>query len=187
MALGMSLKRHHESVAVDDAGRGREQRANAPDGRFELHCLRCRQLNQIINAVAGGRLLDFAKARELLIVGRDDEFFAARIINAIFLAEPVELMLAINAEVRPQAVLGIVDAGVNDLAVARTRLRTDQIMALGDDHLLARHGEGPGNGKTDHAGPYNDGLHIRRHVRLAPWMVRLRCPGAQKVPEDALS
>ena len=39
-ALGMALKRHHEAVAVDEAGRGREQRAGAEDGRFELHCLR---------------------------------------------------------------------------------------------------------------------------------------------------
>ena len=63
-----------------------------------------------------------------------------------------------DAEPRHQAVGGIVDAGVNDLAVARGRFGADALRRLQDDDLTPGHGQRARHRQADDAGTHHDAI-----------------------------
>ena len=101
-----------------------------------------------------------------LSAGRHQQLAAARVRHAVLGAEGVEQLLAAHAQRRPQAAGRIVDAGVDHLAVARARLRADQLVLLQHHRLMAGQGERARHRQPDDAGPDDNGLHVRRHAPL---------------------
>ena len=71
--------------------------------------------------------------------------------NAELLAKRVQHRFAIDAEPRFDEPRRIVDAGMNDFAVARTHPGPDPAFAFEDDHLPPCTGERPRDGEADDA------------------------------------
>ena len=92
-----------------------------------------------------GELVDLAR------VHRHQELAASLVGNAELLAERVQHRFAVDAEPRLVEPRRIVDAGVDDFAVARTDPRADPAFAFDDDHLPPGAGERPRDGEADDA------------------------------------
>ena len=159
----LALQRQHVGVAVDDTGRWRQQRRHAIDLRLEPACLGRRQRHEIVDAVGDRGLVKPFELAELVRGGGHQQFRAPLVRHAAPLAEPVELVLALDAQLRAQTAGRIVDAGVDHLGVARGRLRADQLVLLEHHDLLARHRQRTADRQADHAGADDDGLDIRVH------------------------
>ena len=72
----------------------------------------------------------------------------------------IQLAPPLDAEPRHQAVGGIVNAGVDHLAVARGRFGADPLRRLQDDHFPARQGQRARHRETDDPGTDNDAIHF---------------------------
>ena len=107
---------------------------------------------------AGGIGADGGQRRELGLVGGDDQLAAAGVRHAALGAVAIEELLAGNAEPRLEAALGIVDAGMDHLAVARAGLGADGVRTLQDDHLEPGHGQPARAGEAHHTGPDHDAV-----------------------------
>ena len=87
-----------------------------------------------------------------------------RACDTLFSAQKaIEQLLAAHAQRRAQAAGRIVDAGVDHLAVAGGSLRADQLVLLQHHHLVAGHGQRPGDGQPDRAGADDDGFDVGGH------------------------
>ena len=75
----------------------------------------------------------------------------------------VEPPLALDAEPRLQAAGRVVDAGMDDLAVARAGLAADQLVTFQEDNLAPGLGQRPGRGQPDDAGADDDRFDPLRH------------------------
>jgi hypothetical protein len=120
--LRIAPQRQHVGVAVEDAGRRRQQRADA--GEIRLHRLRlgARQQFQPLDAIGGAAARQRLQPAEFALVGGDDQLAAAPMRDAMRLAIGIEPRPALDAEPRLQAARGVIDAGVDHLAVARRGL-----------------------------------------------------------------
>ena len=87
-----------------------------------------------------------------LSLRRHQQLAAARVRHVVLGAEGVEQLLAAHAQRGPQAARRIVDAGVDHLAVARARLRADQLVLLQHHRLVAGHGQRARDGQPDGTG-----------------------------------
>src|SRR5579863_9878156 len=92
--------------------------------------------------------------------GSHDQLAAIAVRNALVTTIAVKGMLAGNAHPRHQTVRPIIDAGVNDLAVARRGHGPDSLGRLQHDHLAAASCEPPRNGKADHPRTDDDALDL---------------------------
>ena len=121
--LGLALQREHEAVAVEDAGRGRVQRADAGQRRLQRSRLarptaardRRRRWRRPVRASASRPATSPWSAATISLPQR-----AMR--DAVRLAEIVEQRPPAHAEPRLEAAGGIIDAGMDHLAVARRGL-----------------------------------------------------------------
>ena len=145
VGLGVAAKRQHQGMTVDDAGRGRKQRSLTDERGLQRARLRAAQPNEIVHAVGFGLGFDRPKLLDLGGVHRDQELSAPLVRDAEVPAKLVQHRLAVNAQPRLVEAGGIVDAGVDHLAVARAHARTDVVFALDDDDLpaIARARPGP--------------------------------------------
>ena len=161
--LEVALVGQHQAVAVDDPGGRRPERSGA--GELGLERLGAGGVPEleIGDAVLGCFLLDAVELGQLVLAGGDDQLAAIAVRDATAAAVVVEPPLALDAEPRLQAAGRVVDAGMDDLAVARAGLAADQLVALQEDHLAPGLGQGAGDRKADHAGADHDGLDPLRH------------------------
>ena len=67
----------------------------------------------------------------------DEQLAATGVRDAVLGAEPIEQLLAGDAQLGAQGAWRIVEPGVDHLGVARARLRADAVVALQHQHLLA--------------------------------------------------
>lgn len=118
MVFGIALISQHDAVAVDNAGRWRHQGGGAGQRRFHLPRGVAADFIEIIDPVVGGLHFDVGKGLDFLFTGGDDQLAAIGVRDTVGLAIFVELPFSGNAESRLQAILGVVDAGVDDFAVA---------------------------------------------------------------------
>ena len=117
--LDLAAHGQHESVAVDNAGGGRQQGAGAAQGGLQRLRFGGGQHLHAFHAVGFGMSLD---RYQLLVFGRaggDDQLSAAPVWYAVVVAVGVEHAPPRNAHPRHQASGGIIDPGVDHLAVAR--------------------------------------------------------------------
>ena len=80
MRLRVTPERQHKGVTVDDAGRGRKQRALRPQRRLERARLRAAQPDEVVDSIGLRLGLEGRKLGDLALVGGDDwPVLAARI------------------------------------------------------------------------------------------------------------
>src|SRR5262249_22221951 len=138
--LGLAEQRKHVRVRVDDPGQRRMERAHAVELRFEGHGLRFRQLFEL-DAVARGSGFDLRELGELSLGRCDDQLAATAMVYIPGLAVLVELVAPGDAEARLERAARIVDAGMNDLAIARAGAGAEGIRRLEDQRFTAVAGE----------------------------------------------
>jgi hypothetical protein len=117
-------------IPVD--GESRARSALSAGSRVRL--LAC-QPDEIVDSISLRLGFEGCKLCDLAVVGCDDKLAAAPMRHAVVAAEGVQHRLALDAEPRLEETGRVVDASVDDLAVARTRPRADRVFSLDDDHL----------------------------------------------------
>jgi hypothetical protein len=138
-------------MAVDDAGRGRVERGDAGELGLERQRLRARHPDDVGHAIGMRFLLDAFQLGELRRVGGDDELARAPMRHAVGDAVFIKERLSLDAGVGLEGASRVVDAGVDDLGVARAGVAADRVLGLQHDHFAPRHGEGARDGKAHHA------------------------------------
>ena len=159
-------QRQHVSVAVDDAGFRRRQRADAGKLRFERARGVAADHLQAFDAVLQALRQQRLHLAEFRVAGRDNELAAFVVGYAMRGAEVVEQAAAARAVAGAQRAGRIVDAGVNDLAVARGHAVADAAGRLGDDHIVAAAGGGAGDREPHCASADDQDLHAFSLVAL---------------------
>ncbi len=145
-------------MAVDDAGRRRQQRSFALQRRLEIARLGAAQQAQAFHPIGRGTLLDRAQPLDLLRRGRDDELAAAPVADPVRLAVRIEQAAAPDAQLRLQRPGCVVEAGVDDFAVARADAAADACLGFEHEGLVAVQSKLARNGKADHAGTHDHGI-----------------------------
>ena len=139
---------------------------------------------QVRDAVGRGARGDGRQA--LRLVGRrgDDELAAPSERNAAFAAIGVERLAAGDAEARHQAAGGIVDAGVDDFAVARGGLRADRLGRLEHDDLAPGERQRTRDGEADHARAGDHTVQTLQCLTRRRAAASLRHPGNEGLPRE---
>ena len=151
MRLRVTPQRQHEGVTVDDAGRRRKKGALRLELRLERSRLLTCEPDKIVNSIRFRAGLKRREARDLALVGRDDELAAAPMRHAIFAAEAIQHLLSLDAQTRFGQAGRVIDAGMNDLAVSRTYPRADGVFRLDNDDLPPGARQRSGNRQPDDA------------------------------------
>lgn len=157
LLLKVAQQRHHERVRVHDARRRRLQTPRlGPHRRLPRLHLGLAQpphgdpAGQPVHAVPVHALERLALLRRL----RDDPFARVAVGHAVPAAEVVQQLLAPDAEVGLEGVRAVVDARVDDLAVAGRRLLARGEVSLQEEGGGVAGGEGAGGGETYGASAY---------------------------------
>ena len=99
--------------------------------------------------------------------GRHDQLAGIAVRHAVLLAIAREPRSPATHMTRLQAAGRVVDPGMDHLAVARGRHRTDTFGLFQDDHCAAGLGQPPSDREAHHARPDHDALNPV-HVQLKP-------------------
>jgi hypothetical protein len=149
MGLGVAKQRQHKGVGVDDAGRGRQQRTLRDQRGLERARLLAAEPDEIGDTVGLGLGFRRGELADLFRVHRHQELPASLVRDAELPAKLVQHRIAVDAEPRLVEPRRIIDAGMDDFAVARTDAGANRILAFDDDHLSRGPSERPRHGKTD--------------------------------------
>ena len=180
MGLGVAPQREHIGVGVDDPGRGRQQRPLSLERGLERARLLAGEPDEIGDAVGVGLGLERRELVDLAGVHRHEQLAASLVGNAERLAERVQHRLAVDAEPGLHEPRRIIDAGMDDFAVARADSRADPALALDDDHLAPGAREGPRHGKPDHPSADDETLDRFHPLPLCSAGSVLRRPRLQR-------
>ncbi|OWK19426.1 hypothetical protein AJ88_41205 [Mesorhizobium amorphae CCBAU 01583] len=156
--FGVAVQRQHQRVAVDDAGRRRQQRAGAGQMRLKAFRLLARQQFEIGNAAALRIGPDRLQPVELRRFDGNDQLAGAGMADAALAAIGIEPFAPFDAEPRLQASRRIVDAGVDDFGIARTRSGADVCGLFDHQHFAAGQSECAGDGEADDTRPGNNAI-----------------------------
>ena len=151
MGLGVAAQRQHERMAVDDAGRGRQQRTLRDQCGLERARLLAAEPREIGDSISLCLGFERSELVNLSRVHRHQELAATLVGNSELLAKRIQHRFALDAEPRLVEPRRIIDAGVDDFAVARTDPRADPGLFFDDDRLPPGPSERPRNGKTNDA------------------------------------
>ena len=171
--LRLALQREHEGVAVEDAGLGREQRADALQRRLHRARLLRAQEAQPLHAIDAALFGDGCNGGKLGIVAGDDQLAAFAMRHAMRGAEFIEAATALDAELRLGAAGGIIESAMDHLAVARGRARADDRLGLERGDGAPGQRQRPGDREADDAGADYDGVEIRVRSVHARRLARL--------------
>ena len=120
-----------------------------------------------MHAVNGGKRLYTSQPGDLSRIGGDQQLAAAPMRNAVRFTVAVELLSPRHAEPRFQRAGGVVDAGMNHLAVARASARADGAGAFQNHCFQAPLTKRTTDGQADHSGADH---HCVDFVHLVPEM-----------------
>src|SRR6185437_4328346 len=129
-SLGVALIGEHQRMAVDDAGRGRDEAADRGEIRLKTAQRVGAEEFKIADAVRRRPLANAVEQRELALLAGDDELAEPLVLDAALGAIGIEHLAAGDAGARLEAAPRVVDAGMDDLAVARGGLEADAVFAL---------------------------------------------------------
>src|SRR6516165_6609274 len=146
-------------MAVDDAGLRRRQSGDAGKLRLERARGIAADHLQAFNTVGQSLREQRFDLGQLVLVGGDDQLAALVVRNSMRGAEVIEHASAAHAVLGARGVGRIIDAGVNDLAVARRHSVADSAGRLGDDHIVACERRRTGDRKSDNARADDQDLH----------------------------
>ena len=143
----VALQRQHVGMLIDDAAGGAEQRRRAAHFGFELVRLGAGDQAHAVDVVDVRALEQVQQHLLFFIAVGDDELAAVVVFDAARLAIGVQGAVAGDTEARLEAARCVVEAGVNDAAVARRGdgarmgLRLEQQHFAAGQRQCARHGE----------------------------------------------
>src|SRR6185312_12276915 len=158
MRLRLAEQAQHQIVAVDDAGGRRgESRDAAQLGLLAPDRLGIEE-EEIGGTVGGGLGLDLMQQRNLLLGGGDDPFAGAAVAEAAARAVRIERLAAGDAERRLEAAGRIIEAGMDDLAVAARGAGADRFRRLEQHDLASGERQRAGRGEADDPRSYDDAL-----------------------------
>ena len=170
-ALHVALQRQHQRVAVDDAGAGRPQRLGGMHlGLVAAQGGRVPALHR--HAVGTGAALEALQGRVLVAVGRHHHLAAGPVRHAAAGAIGVEQLLAAHTQPRLGAAGGVVQAGVDDFAVARTHALADAIGRLNDHGLQPAQRQDTRHGQPHHSGAYHQRVNTIHSPLRGPSRLR---------------
>ena len=147
-------------MAVHDTGAGRKQ------GRFtfqiRLHGarLRTREQRQVGYTVGQPGSTNTSQLSILIRRRRHDQFAAALVADRAFFAIGVQQILAAHAQLRLERSLRVINAGMDNLAIARTGTGTDCASRLQHQHLAPPQRKLTCHGQTHHAGANHDTVQL---------------------------
>ena len=105
-------------MTIDNPGRGRTQRRETRELRFERARASSGDQLEIHHAIRFRIPADRVQPRDFFFAQRNDELFASRIGYAVIVAECIKAFLALNAEPRSKAARSIIYAGVDHFGIA---------------------------------------------------------------------
>ena len=108
---------------------------------------------EIADSIGLGLSLKRGEPVDLSWVHRDQKLAASLVRNAELLAECVKHCFAVDAEPRLVEPCRIIDAGMDDFAIARTDPGANPALAFDDDHFPPGESERSRDGKTDDTRP----------------------------------
>ncbi|CAH1694025.1 hypothetical protein CHELA40_50722 [Chelatococcus asaccharovorans] len=147
-------------MAIDDACCRRDERSGAMEGRFELPGGGGVQDAQPFDAIGGRMRRDTGDAFALAVVSGNDQFATGPVRDATLGTISVKPPATFHAEACHQAAMGIVDARMDHLAVARGCLCADGAGGFEDEDIPPRLGEAARDGKADNAGTDNNDIDV---------------------------
>ncbi len=170
----VAAQREHERVAVDDAGRWRQESGQCTHLWFEsLHVL-CGQLLEVRHAVGDSRRADRVELLKLARMSRHEQLAAAPVRYVLGFAVFVESLAAFDAETRFEAAARIVEARVDHLGVARRGLFADRGVLLENDDLATGERKLARDRETNDAGADDDRVGAVAHCMSIPAGKRAR-------------
>src|SRR5262249_2634085 len=104
---------------------------------------------------------------ELALIAGDDQLTEALVRHAALFAVPVEHAPPGNAAPRLEAVPGIINPGMDDLAVARRGLEADAVLALEHHDFAPGQRQSPCHREPDDTGPHHHAFHRLGHISAA--------------------
>src|SRR5260221_4240218 len=150
-------------MAVDDPGRGRDEAAERGERRLDPAKRVGAEEFEILDAVRRRLGADALEQAELALLAGDDELAQPFVRHAALGAIGVEHLAAGDAGARLETTPRIIDAGMDDLAVARGGLEADAVFALQHHHLDAGARQRPRHREPDHPGADDDAFDRFRH------------------------
>src|ERR1041384_1921443 len=160
---------------VDDAGRGRMNRAHAARVRLDLfYPLRADHL-KAGNPIRGPAPVKLFEPRQLAVIRGDDDLAAKIIGDAVLIAELQEFAAARYASRRFQRTGLVVDAAVNNAAVVAGLVARQLGFFFEDDQSQAREALGHlhrGGETDDAASDHDDVVCVCHTVRRRPPQIR---------------
>ena len=150
--FGVGQQGQHQRVAVDDAGGRRSERGDAGECRFQLaHGVAVEQF-ELAGAAGQGVAADLLEPADLAVAGGDDQLAAAVVGDRAGHTVGVQGIATGDAQPRLEAARRVVEAGVDDFAVATADAGAECILGLQDKYFAAGERERPSAGQSDHAG-----------------------------------
>ncbi len=162
--LRIALEGQHQPMAVDDAGGGRQEGRHRPEVRLEGVDGGRIEPGQILDAIGRRLPPQRRQRRNLVLPAGDDQLAQAAMLDAMLAAIVIEHVAAGDAEPGLQAAGGVVDAGMDHLAVARGDLAADVIGGFQYQGLAPGLGQGARDGEPHHAGADDNGFHAFGHA-----------------------
>ena len=161
--LGGAAVERHQGVGVDDAGGGGEESGRRPHrGLHGGHFIPGEHPQVPDPALL--RVLPYRlELFRLAIVRRDHDLARRTPGDGVFGAELPQEAVPLDAEARLHGSGGVIEAGVDDLAVAARCLLAERGVLLDDGDVEAREGELARAGQSDHARSnyqYIESFHI---------------------------
>ena len=101
-------------------------------------------------------------------VSGDDQLAAAPVRHSAIGAIGVQTLPTLHAGARLERALWVVDPGVDDLRIARTRMRTDGVLGLEDHNVAPRGRQGARHREADNSCADHDrvnAVHAERSTR----------------------
>ena len=166
-----ALQGQHQCVAVDDAGAGGVQCRRTVQRGLHGTCLGAFKPAQVVDAIGLGLACNGLELAALRLIRCHDELATALMGNAAFTAVGVETLPAFDAQTGFQRTFGIVNAGVDDLAVARAGARANGFSRLQHHDLPALQRQRPGHRQPHHARTHHHAIDLFAHL-VCPFTVQ---------------
>ena len=138
-------------MAVHNAGAGRVHSRYAAQVGLQRQGFFPAEQHQVAHAIGGSFGDDARELRNLGLRRGHNELAAASVAYAAFCTVVVEQRLALHAQTRFERPRGVIDARVNDLAVARAGACANRISSLQHHDVAARERQCTGHGQPDNA------------------------------------